>query len=84
MSAVEKNGLIHFDVADDGPGIAVVHPQRLLEPFYRVERSRSRETGGIGLGLSIVKSICDKHGAEVRLTSGAEGTKFTPIWPLAS
>ncbi len=84
VSAAEKNGLIHFDVADDGPGIAVAHQQRLFEPFYRVERSRSRETGGFGLGLSIVKSICDKHGAEVRLTSGAEGTKFTLTWPLAA
>lgn len=83
VSAVERNGTIHFTVVDDGPGVAVAHQQRLFEPFYRVERSRSRETGGFGLGLSIVKSICDKHGAEVRLSGDAGATQFILMWPLA-
>ncbi|PID63683.1 MAG: hypothetical protein CSB44_01060 [Gammaproteobacteria bacterium] len=68
-------------VRDDGPGIPAMHHQWVFEPFYRVERSRSRDSGGFGLGLSIVKSICDKHGAEVLLSSDETGTTVTIRWP---
>ena len=65
-------------VTDDGPGIPREHIPRLTERFYRVDRSRSRETGGTGLGLAIVKHALQRHQAQltVRSTPGA-GSEFT-------
>ena len=54
-----------FRCATRGPGIAPEHIPRLTERFYRVDRSRSRETGGTGLGLAIVKHVVQRHGAEL-------------------
>ena len=63
-------------VTDTGPGIAAEHLPRLTERFYRVDRSRSRETGGTGLGLAIVKHVIQRHGGQVniRSTLGAGST----------
>ena len=58
-----------FSVRDSGPGIAPEHISRLTERFYRVDRSRSRETGGTGLGLAIVKHVVQRHGAELKIES---------------
>ena len=55
--------------ATAAPGIAPEHIPRLTERFYRVDRSRSRETGGTGLGLAIVKHVAQRHGAELRIES---------------
>lgn len=60
-------------IDDDGPGIPEEELARVFEPFYRLERSRSRETGGTGIGLCIVQSIVQAHGGEVRLANRAEG-----------
>jgi signal transduction histidine kinase len=54
-------------VKDDGPGIPEELLERVLEPYYRVEGSRSKATGGIGLGLSIARDIAQAHGGELRL-----------------
>jgi two-component system phosphate regulon sensor histidine kinase PhoR len=62
-------GALEFRVSDTGPGIAPEHIPRLTERFYRVDRSRSRETGGTGLGLAIVKHVVQRHGAELRIES---------------
>ncbi len=69
-------------VKDNGIGIAKEDQGRLFERFYRVNKSRSRETGGTGLGLAIVKHIAERYGAELRLTStpGA-GTTVTVAFP---
>jgi two-component system phosphate regulon sensor histidine kinase PhoR len=69
-------------VHDTGPGIAPEHLPRLTERFYRVDRSRSRETGGTGLGLAIVKHVVQRHGAELKIesTPGA-GSTFTIVLP---
>ena len=73
-----------FTVADTGIGIAAEHIPRLTERFYRVDRSRSRETGGTGLGLAIVKHVVNRHGAELRIdsTEGA-GSTFSITFPAA-
>ncbi|HSW16572.1 MAG TPA: phosphate regulon sensor histidine kinase PhoR [Ramlibacter sp.] len=62
-------GGAEFSVRDEGPGIAPEHISRLTERFYRVDRSRSRETGGTGLGLAIVKHVVQRHGGELRIES---------------
>jgi two-component system phosphate regulon sensor histidine kinase PhoR len=58
-----------FSVRDTGPGIAPEHLPRLTERFYRVDRSRSRETGGTGLGLAIVKHVVQRHGGQLLIES---------------
>jgi two-component system phosphate regulon sensor histidine kinase PhoR len=76
------DGRAEFTVRDTGPGIAPEHVPRLTERFYRVDRSRSRETGGTGLGLAIVKHVVQRHGAELRIESrvGA-GSTFSIVFP---
>ncbi|MEQ1718834.1 MAG: ATP-binding protein [Hyphomicrobium sp.] len=64
---------IEFTIEDDGPGIPVDQLKDVLQPFYRVEGSRSRDTGGIGLGLAIAASIAEAHGGELRLANRPEG-----------
>lgn len=64
-------------VADTGIGIPEKHHKRVFERFYRVDKSRSKETGGTGLGLAIVKHIAEQHGGSVTLKSGESGTEFT-------
>ena len=69
---------IHIGVEDEGPGIPEEQIELVFNRFHRLERSRSKQTGGIGLGLSIVKAIADVHGTTVTLTRGAEqGTLAT-------
>ncbi len=72
--AVEREAdevLIVID--DDGPGIAEADLERVFDPFVRLEGSRSRETGGAGLGLAIARSIARAHGGDVRLQNRSEG-----------
>ena len=73
-----------FSVSDNGPGIAPEHLPRLTERFYRVDKSRSRETGGTGLGLAIVKHILARHGGrlEIESTPGT-GSTFTAVLPAS-
>jgi len=73
-----------FSVTDSGPGIAPEHLPRLTERFYRVDKSRSRETGGTGLGLAIVKHVLARHGARLEIESKlGEGSTFRAILPAA-
>jgi two-component system phosphate regulon sensor histidine kinase PhoR len=78
------DGRGEFSVRDTGPGIAPEHIPRLTERFYRIDRSRSRETGGTGLGLAIVKHVAQRHGAELRIDSvpGA-GSTFSILFPAS-
>lgn len=71
-----------FSVADTGIGIAAEHLPRLTERFYRVDRSRSRETGGTGLGLAIVKHVLTRHHATLEIESEpGKGSRFTARFP---
>jgi two-component system phosphate regulon sensor histidine kinase PhoR len=77
------DGSVEFSVRDTGPGIAPEHIPRLTERFYRIDRSRSRDTGGTGLGLAIVKHVAQRHGAELAIASTpGHGSKFSIIFPL--
>jgi signal transduction histidine kinase len=71
---VEDDGReLRITIADDGPGIPEAELERVFEPFYRVESSRSRETGGVGLGLSVARDIVRAHGGELTLRNRPEG-----------
>jgi two-component system phosphate regulon sensor histidine kinase PhoR len=66
-----------FSVTDTGPGIDAIHLPRITERFYRVDGSRSRDTGGTGLGLAIVKHIATRHHAQLMISSKVgEGSTF--------
>ena len=78
------DGRGEFAVMDTGPGIAPEHLPRLTERFYRIDRSRSRETGGTGLGLAIVKHVAQRHGAELHIESQpGHGSRFSISFPAA-
>lgn len=64
---------ITIEVLDSGPGIAAEHLEAVLQPFFRVETSRNRETGGTGLGLAIVQELSRAIGATLTLTNRNEG-----------
>lgn len=77
-----SDGEAVFVVKDQGPGIAQEHLPRLTERFYRVDRSRSRDTGGTGLGLAIVKHVAQRHGAELLIESvPGHGATFSITFP---
>lgn len=76
------DGGAEFFVQDSGPGIAAEHLPRLTERFYRVDRSRSRDTGGTGLGLAIVKHVAQRHGGELKIESVlGKGSRFSIVFP---
>ena len=64
---------VEITIDDEGPGMPESELKRVLEPFYRVEESRSRETGGVGLGLAIALSAVQAHGGELTLSNGPAG-----------
>lgn len=69
ISVETIDNLALVSVADDGPGIAETHLNRLFERFYRVEKSRNRNEGGSGLGLAIVKHLLEAHGQSATVKS---------------
>ena len=69
VSVNERDGRACLVVKDNGIGIPASEQQRIFERFYRVDKSRSKETGGTGLGLAIVKHIVELHDAKIELDS---------------
>jgi two-component system phosphate regulon sensor histidine kinase PhoR len=73
-----------ISVKDTGPGIPSEHLPRLTERFYRIDQSRSRETGGTGLGLAITKHVMQRHGGELQIQSElGKGSTFNLIFPAS-
>jgi len=79
--AVERNEAV-LRVKDDGPGIPAADLASVFEPFFRVDRSRSRKTGGFGLGLSICRRVVEAHGGSISVSPNeARGVTFTVRLP---
>ena len=80
--ALNEDGYLSLSVQDTGAGIAAEHVPRLTERFYRVDRSRSRDSGGTGLGLAIVKHVMQRHGGHLHISSVVgQGSTFTLTLP---
>jgi len=78
------NGSVTLEIADTGPGIPPEHLPLLFRRFYRVDKARSRETGGAGLGLAICKSFVEAHEGKIEVASEVgKGTTFTVTLPAA-
>ncbi len=84
MLAGPDSGMIAITVEDDGPGLPPSELERIFEPFYRVEDSRNRETGGTGLGLPIARNIVRAHGGDVVIANcrGRGGARATVTLPV--
>jgi two-component system sensor histidine kinase CpxA len=73
LTAWRENAQVVIEVADHGPGVPEESLARLFDPFYRVDASRTRETGGVGLGLTIVKACVESCGGTVTASNRPEG-----------
>jgi heavy metal sensor kinase len=85
LQTAQEEGEAVLEITDDGIGIPAEALPHVFKRFFRVDGSRSRDQGGAGLGLSIVKSICDAHGARVEVSSiPGQGSRFRVRQPLAA
>ncbi len=73
VSAKENGGKIYIRISDNGNGIPDDMKERIFEPFFRVDKSRSRALGGVGLGLSLVKEIVRVHGGNISVKDNENG-----------
>lgn len=83
VSLVRKVDELIVTIDDDGPGIPPTELDRVFDPFYRLEASRSRETGGTGLGLTVARSTVRAHGGDVELANrDGGGLSVTVTLPM--
>lgn len=73
VALIATPAAVEIRVEDEGPGLPPAELARVTEPFYRAERSRSREGGGIGLGLAITRAIAEAHGGRLELANRRQG-----------
>ncbi len=78
----QSKELLQIVIADRGPGIPEAEQERIFKPFVRGEASRSKDTGGNGLGLSIARNIARAHGGELTLRSGGDGVGLEAVVSL--
>jgi len=84
ISLERDDGRVKLRVTDNGIGIAPEDQPHIFDRFFRVDKARSREAGGSGLGLSICKWIVEAHGGEISVESEVgKGSVFTVTLPLA-
>jgi len=84
MAVSSEDSVGRISVADHGPGLAMQDLDRIFEPFYRADPSRSRDSGGSGLGLSIVNAVVAAHGGRVKVSeTDGGGATFEVELPLA-
>jgi signal transduction histidine kinase len=76
----QEDGSLRIAVDDEGPGLPDTELEKVFEPFYRIESSRSRDTGGVGLGLAIVRQVARGHGGDVVLENRAGGGLRALLW----
>jgi len=82
ISIVRENNFVNVSIADTGIGIPKDEINLIFERFYRVDKTRTRDTGGTGLGLSIAKSIAESHNGRIEVESElGKGSKFSVILP---
>jgi signal transduction histidine kinase len=82
VTVVQNSDSVTVRVTDDGAGIPDGDVDRIFEPFFRVDRSRSHATGGYGLGLSICKRVMEAHGGSIAVErTGSRGSSFILIFP---
>ncbi len=85
VSLQEREGMVKVTVEDSGPGVPSAERGRIFDRFYRVDKSRSRETGGSGLGLTIASRIIRSHGGKIGLESEVgRGSKFWFTLPVST
>ena len=85
MSLGPDGDKLRIDIDDDGPGIPIELREKVFAPFFRIDASRNRTYGGMGLGFSVARSIVRTHGGEVALsTSPLNGLRATVWLPRAS
>jgi two-component system phosphate regulon sensor histidine kinase PhoR len=85
IAAQRSGAVVEIVVSDDGPGVDPAHLPRLFERFYRVDPGRSRQHGGAGLGLSIVKHLVESMDGSIRVTSNpGQGATFVIELPAAT
>ncbi|HEY8984705.1 MAG TPA: HAMP domain-containing sensor histidine kinase [Streptomyces sp.] len=85
VSVSVGNGTAHVRVTDEGPGIPAADRERVFDRFYRVDKARSRDRGGSGLGLSVARSLVRAHGGTIRLADDARGrTVFVVELPVGA
>ncbi len=73
VDVAQVNQAVEIVIDDDGPGIPVDQREAVFAPFYRLESSRNRETGGTGLGLTVARTIIRGHGGDVTLHAAPSG-----------
>jgi two-component system OmpR family sensor kinase len=79
---VGSSGTAVVRVCDSGPGIPAADQERVFDRFYRVDKARSRDRGGSGLGLAVARSLVRAHGGTIEVTSRPGSTTFTIRLPL--
>lgn len=84
VTLVQEDKQLHLSVHNKGAALSQDELDHLFERFYRVDASRARQTGGVGLGLAIAASICQRHGGHIRAANEGDGITFHVTLPALS